>query len=95
VLCANDHIAGELLKLAANLGVRVPSEISVLGFDDHPGASLTNPPLTSLGQPLNEMGRMSLRRLVALINEQPVEPLHLKVPGTLVIRESTGPPPEA
>jgi len=95
VLCANDHIAGELLKLAIHLGVQVPAEMSVVGFDDHPGASLTNPPLTSLGQPLNEMGRLSLRRLVSLINDQPVEPLHLKVPGTLVIRNSTGPPPAA
>src|SRR5207237_966908 len=78
---------------ARERGLRVPEDVSVVGFDDVDNAAMVTPALTTVRQPLEEMGRMAVSLLTRLIERQPVEALHVELATRLVIRESTAPPP--
>jgi DNA-binding LacI/PurR family transcriptional regulator len=94
VFVANDQMALGLLRALHEAGRDVPGEISVVGFDDIPEAAFFQPPLTTVRQDFIEMGRRSLRLLLRTIEmgrSAPEEPL---VPPELIVRRSTGPPPE-
>jgi LacI family transcriptional regulator len=91
IVAGNDSIAIAAIAAARDRGVRVPDELSVVGFDDAPSAALVTPALTTVRQPLLEIGAEALRLLVALIEGDPVPPVtHLK-PPELVVRDSTAP----
>ena len=68
-------------------GVRVPEDISLVGFDDIPFASCVDPPLTTIRQPKYEMGQRAMRMLLHLLNRKRVD--NVMLPGELVVREST------
>ena len=91
VLAMSDQLAIGALRAAAEMGVGVPGDLSVVGFDDAPEASTSFPPLTTVAQPLRERGRTAggLVR-AALAGREVVEPPPL--PTSLVVRESTAPP---
>jgi LacI family transcriptional regulator len=72
-------------------GVHVPEAMSVVGFDDVPVASLITPALTTVRQPLIEMGRVATTMLLRLIAEEPLDSIRVEVTTTLVIRESCAP----
>jgi LacI family transcriptional regulator, repressor for deo operon, udp, cdd, tsx, nupC, and nupG len=92
VFCFNDMTAIGLLNGLRQHGVRVPADISIVGFDDVPFAEHCYPPLTTVRQPTDRMGQQLVHMLQALIEgQEDVGPEIL--PATLVIRESTGPPP--
>lgn len=90
VLCGNDEIAFGVMKALQTRGLSVPGDVSVVGFDDHPHASLWSPPLTTMAQDFVQLGAASLRSLLADGREPTEDPatpsLHL------VVRESTAPP---
>lgn len=69
-------------------GVAIPEMISVVGFDDIPLASLTTPALTSVRQPLVEMGRVATAMLLHLIAQEPLESMRIELATTLIVRES-------
>lgn len=93
IFAANDRSAIGALRAAQALGLRVPHDLSILGFDDIHAAVVTDPPLTTIRQPLEEMGETAARLLIDLIRGlEPAEP-HIRFPATLVVRGSTGPPP--
>ena len=64
----------------------------MIGFDDVPEAANSTPPLTTMAQPLHDLGAQALEMLVGLLNGQDV-PSHVQLPAELVIRASTGPAP--
>jgi LacI family transcriptional regulator len=89
----NDKTAVGALRAAAERGLRVPADLSVAGFDDIDLSRATQPMLTSVRQPLQEMGRMAVNLLVRLLDGHQVEALHVELATELVVRESTGPAP--
>lgn len=74
-------------------GLRVPGDISVVGFDDTPGAAFANPPLTTVRQPLLRMGQIAAQALVDLIEGRGECVPEIAIEPDLVIRQSTGPAP--
>src|SRR5438045_3459258 len=74
-------------------GLRVPEDISVVGFDDTPGAAFANPPLTTVRQPLLRMGQIAAQTVVDLIEERGEYVPEIAIEPELVVRESTGPAP--
>jgi len=70
-------------------GLRVPQDISVLGFDDIPGAAFHNPSLTTVRQPLNRMGEVAAQTLLDRIEGKKEYPSEIAIEPELVVREST------
>jgi LacI family transcriptional regulator len=81
-----------VLHAAHRRGLSVPADLSVVGFDDTEPARIVTPQLTSVRQPLAEMGRMGVSLLVRLIEGQRVDALRLELATKLVVRDSTAPP---
>lgn len=88
IACASDQIAIGVIRTARDLGLSVPFELSVVGFDDIELAHLIVPRLTTLGQPVEALAREAFAR----VQNQSGGDLVL-VPGHLVVRDSTGPAP--
>ena len=70
----------------------MPEDLSVVGFDDVEHATIVTPTLTTVRQPLAEMGRTAVSLLVRLLERQRFETLHVELGTRLVVRESTAPP---
>jgi DNA-binding LacI/PurR family transcriptional regulator len=87
VVCYDDKLALALLDGLRSQGVRVPDEVSVVGFDGIPFASLSNPRLTTVSTPTHEMGRLAARILVDAIAQGRL-PAGRILPTELVVRES-------
>lgn len=93
VVCYNDMTALGALRAIAAHGLRVPGDISVTGFDDLFVAQYSAPPLTTVRQPMREMGRLAFETLTKLLAGFESQPI-IKVPGELIVRESTAAPPK-
>ncbi|MEV4414672.1 LacI family DNA-binding transcriptional regulator [Catellatospora sp. NPDC049609] len=93
LVCFNDKAAVGALAAATERGLRVPADLSVTGFDDIDLAQATSPRLTTVRQPLQEMGRIAVSVLVRLLDRHRLDALHIELATELVIRESTGPVP--
>ncbi len=91
IFAANDITALETLRIARERGVDVPGELSVVGFDDVPEAALSEPPLTTVRQPLQAMGEAAMHMLIDLVEGRTREE-HIRFDTTLVVRASTAPP---
>ena len=91
VFAANDLSALAVLDAARDLGFAVPSDLSVIGFDNVPESAMSTPALTTVAQPLQEMGAAALHLLVDLIAGTDGT-THLRLPTTLVVRGSTAQP---
>jgi LacI family transcriptional regulator len=87
----NDKVAVGVLAAAAARGLRVPGDLSVTGFDDIDVAQATTPALTTVRQPLEEMGRMAVSLLIRLLERHRLDALHVELATELVVRGSTGP----
>lgn len=90
LLCMSDRLALGVLEAARQMGLQVPQELSVVGFDDIPEAARTTPRLTTVHQPLLEKGLWAGRLLLAQLKGESLEPPGV-FPTHLVLRESTGP----
>jgi LacI family transcriptional regulator len=93
LVMANDALALGFMRVAQQRGIRIPQNLSVVGFDDVPEGALFWPGLTTVAQPMREMGRAACRTLFEAI-AAPVETKVVEYPMTLVVRESTGPAPD-
>jgi LacI family transcriptional regulator len=89
----NDKVAVGALAAAAQRGLRVPEDLSVVGFDDIDLAQATRPQLTTVRQPLQEMGRLAVSLLIRLMERQRLDALHVELATELIVRDSTGPAP--
>ncbi|HEY0697718.1 MAG TPA: LacI family DNA-binding transcriptional regulator [Micromonospora sp.] len=91
VFAANDQMAIGVLRALHECGRRVPEEISVIGFDDVPEAAYLIPPLTTIQQDFEAIGRRAIEVITQVINGEQLRPSPLVTP-TLVVRQSTAPP---
>ena len=89
VFVANDHMALGLLRVLHERGRRIPHEISVVGFDDIPEAAYFTPPLTTIRQDFDEIGRKSLDLLLQEIEHGAPLAARVTVEPELIVREST------
>jgi LacI family transcriptional regulator len=93
VFAFNDNAAIGLLNVARRRGLSVPEDISVVGFDDTFQATIVTPQLTTVRQPLAELGRLGVSLLMRLIEGQRLDAMRIELATTLVVRDSTGPAP--
>lgn len=92
ILAAGYYFALEVLEVADTLGIRIPHDLSLVGFDDPKSASLLNPALSTVRQPLEQMGRVAMERMFELIAGAPTgSPIQI-LPTELIVRASTAPP---
>ena len=89
--CWSDYTAMVAIRTATEMGLRVPQDISISGFDDISVAPLTNPPLTTVAQPFEEMGRRAVRYLLEP-DKTHTAPHEDALPTRLILRDSTAPP---
>jgi LacI family transcriptional regulator len=94
VFCANDLSAFGALQAVQLRGYTVPSDISIVGFDDIDEAATASPPLTTVSQPPRLVGTITAETLIERITGR-VEPSRRSIPGSLVVRQSTAPPRSA
>jgi LacI family transcriptional regulator len=92
IFAANDTSAIATLDVAAERGLRVPEDLSVVGFDNIPESALCSPPLTTVEQSMGEMGRHAIDLLVRLIRGEDIERTHVTLDTELVLRSSTAGP---
>jgi LacI family transcriptional regulator len=92
IFAFNDSIAFGALRAARDRRLRVPEDLSVVGFDDIEPATLVTPALTTVHQPLSEMGRTAVNVLVRLLELRASETPHIELATRLVVRESTAAP---
>lgn len=91
IFAASDLMALEVLHVAQSKGVRVPSELSVVGFDDHPDAVLPRIRLSTFAQPLVEMGRLGVERLNSIMEGRERLPFKMRLSAQYIQRESVAP----
>ena len=96
LMCAGDMIAMSALRAARSLGISLPDELSIIGFADLRMAAFADPPLTTIAQPFEEIGRAAVRSLLGktttdeapgVVGREPIT-----VPTRLIVRSSTAPP---
>jgi LacI family xylobiose transport system transcriptional regulator len=92
VLCGNDLQALGVYAAAWRLGLRIPQDVSVVGFDDIDNTRWCCPPMTTVRQPLAEMGTTAARMLLTLAAGGALDQPRVELTTTLVVRESTAPP---
>lgn len=94
IVACNDLMAIGAIRAAREQGLRVGQDLSVVGFDDIPLAEHTHPPLTTVHQPIYEIGRRVCRMLARILAREPFEAneFQMLLKPELVIRDSTGPP---
>lgn len=93
IFAANDDTAAGVLRVAAELGLSVPRDLSVCGFDDVPIARHVTPALTTVRQPTRDMGRLATLQLLGAIRDRDAGRMET-VDYTLLLRDSTGPAPD-
>ncbi|MHA3947924.1 LacI family DNA-binding transcriptional regulator [Cellulomonas bogoriensis] len=93
IICGSDMMALGAIRGARGRGLSVPEDVSVVGFDDSPLIAFTDPPLTTVRQPVGPMGRAAVSALVSEIGGAKVPRTELLFHPDLIVRGSTGPAP--
>jgi LacI family transcriptional regulator len=93
LVVANDQMAIGAIRALQEHGLRVPDDVSVVGFDDIPEAAFTNPPLTTVRQEFDQMGQQGVEYLIEIIADPGMPRGQRVIPPHLVLRESSAPPP--
>jgi DNA-binding LacI/PurR family transcriptional regulator len=93
VLCFSDAFAVATMQVAQSLGLRVPEDLSIVGFDDSPLALASQPQLTTVHQEVATKGQAAVRALMSVMGERrPEQVERILLPASLVVRDSTAPP---
>lgn len=92
VVALSDRMALGAIRAFESRGVRVPADISVIGFDNSPGTELMTPALTTIRQPLADMGRLAARTLQEIRAGHPLSSRRIKLATSLIVRSSTAGP---
>ncbi len=93
IFCANDQTAAGAMKVIHEKGLSIPSDISIVGFDDVPLASQLWPPLTTIRQPLFRMSKLAGKLLIMRLRGQAPDGLDRVVKSEIIVRDSMGPAP--
>jgi LacI family repressor for deo operon, udp, cdd, tsx, nupC, and nupG len=96
MFCFNDEMAMGAIEVAKRLGIRVPQQLSVVGFDDIRFSRHMDPPLTTIAQPMREIGEGTVRLLLSILagGDDAETPQSVTLSHKLVVRASTAPPPK-
>jgi DNA-binding LacI/PurR family transcriptional regulator len=94
VFVASDTMALGAYQAARDLDLHIPDDVAVVGYDDIPPAAVLQPPLTTVRTSLEEFGRRSAQLLLDLIDRRVQPPRRIVIEPRLVVRESSGPPPD-
>jgi LacI family transcriptional regulator len=92
VFAGSDEVAAGVIEAGRARGLRVPEDLSIVGFDDTQVARFASPPLTTVRQPLRELGGVALRAALRLAAGEKLESHHVELATELVVRSSTAPP---
>jgi LacI family transcriptional regulator, repressor for deo operon, udp, cdd, tsx, nupC, and nupG len=92
IFCFNDEMAMGVIDTARRRGIRIPEDLSVVGFDDIRFARYLDPPLTTVTQPMREIGEGCVKLLMAILSGNADAPESVTLPHQLTIRASTAPP---
>jgi LacI family transcriptional regulator len=92
IFASSDQMAFGAYEAVRRRGLRVPDDVSVIGFDDLPEARWFSPPLTTVRQPLAEMGTLAARTVMRLARGETIESLRFELATALVVRDSTAAP---
>ncbi len=92
IFAANDLSAIAVIDVAHELGLRVPDDLSVIGFDDVPEATRRALPLTTIQQPMRKLGAVAADMVFTLLSGQEIDEMHVILPTRLVVRATTAPP---
>jgi LacI family transcriptional regulator len=92
IFASNDVMAMGATDAVRSRGLRIPEDVSIIGFDDIPQAALVHPALTTVRQPLEQMGRVATQLLLEILKNPGRIIDRLELPTELVIRDSTAPP---
>lgn len=93
IFAGSDEMAVGIMEAARARGLRIPVDLSIVGFDDTQIAQVTSPPLTTIRQPLREMGGVALRTALRLAAGERIDSHHVELATELVVRGSTAPVP--
>jgi DNA-binding LacI/PurR family transcriptional regulator len=93
IFAANDLAAIGAVSAAETAGLRVPHDISIMGYDNSYLSRLQHLSLTSIDQAASQLGRLAVERMIERIRDEREEPIHDVLPPSLVVRGSTAPPP--
>ncbi|MGP3931754.1 LacI family DNA-binding transcriptional regulator [Nonomuraea sp. KM88] len=91
IFAASDETALGIMEAARARGLRIPEDLSIVGFDDTQIAQMASPPLTTVRQPLREMGGVALRTALRLAAGEKIDSHHVELATGLVVRGSTAP----
>jgi len=94
IFSMNDEMAIGAMQTLKNQGFKIPEDISVTGFDDIAYAKYSDPSLTTISQPAEEMGKMAMDMLLKVIEGEPLSQRECVLPTEFIIRKSTGPAPD-
>lgn len=95
IFAANDEMAFGAIDAINSRGLKVPDDISVIGYDDIPTSSCVFPKLTTMQQPFDAIAAYAVREVVGMIAGRSTEPVRIAFPAKLVVRGSTSPAPDA
>ncbi len=93
IFAGSDELARGAIEAARSVGVSVPDDLSIVGFDDTEIARMASPLLTTVRQPLQEMGAVALRTVLRLVAGEKIDSKHVELATELVIRASSAPAP--
>jgi LacI family transcriptional regulator len=88
IFASNDVMAMGVMDAVRNKGLRIPDDVSVIGFDDIPQASMIRPALTTIRQPLEKMGRVATQMLLELLSQLPKKTGRIELPTEIIVRDS-------
>lgn len=91
LFCATDSTALGAMEAAGELGLKIPKQVSIVGFDDNIFAATANPPLTTIRQPFTDIGRQGVETLEAIIKDPKRKPRQVLIKPELILRKSTAP----
>ncbi|NQE61694.1 Transcriptional regulator, LacI family [Caulobacter sp. RHG1] len=91
IFCFGDEMAMGALGAIRELGLSCPGDVSVVGFDDIRYSRFVTPALTTVSQPMEQIGREAVRLLLDVLSDKIQEPISVTLPHALIVRESTGP----
>jgi LacI family transcriptional regulator, repressor for deo operon, udp, cdd, tsx, nupC, and nupG len=92
IFCFNDEMAMGAIEAARRHGLHLPADLSVVGFDDIRFAQCADPPLTTIAQPMREIGEGTVRLLLDILNGTRLAPISITLPHHLQVRSSTAAP---
>jgi LacI family transcriptional regulator len=89
IFASNDEMAFGVIDAARDRGLRLPDDLSIVGFDDIPQAATVHPALTTVRQPLEQMGRVATQMLLRLIDDTSAPADRIELPTELIVRDSS------